>query len=243
MPEPPVFTCQECGAPFMLPEAVRAKYPGWKPRACMPCRDRQLGGQGSAARAPSRAPVRPVPAPVQPLTVPPSGPLAGLTAAQAAHLAAVAAAYSAGPQTGIFTDGACQPNPGPGGWGAVRVRDGEILAIAFGHEPQTTNNRMELLGMIAGLEMAAPAEAVEVYSDSQLVVNTLTQWARGWEARGWKRKEGAVKNLDLVQRAWALVRERPNVTIRWIRAHDGSRWNEYADALSTLYLLDAPAPR
>jgi len=84
--------------------------------------------------------------------------------------------------------------------------------------------------------MAPKNEPITLYSDSQLVVNTLTRWAKSWESRGWKRKEGEVKNLDLVQRAWALVHERPLTQLEWIRAHDGSRWNEYADALSTAHL-------
>jgi ribonuclease HI len=146
--------------------------------------------------------------------------------------------FTAGPQTGVFTDGSCAGNPGPGGWGAVRVEDGRIIAEKHGSEPATTNNRMELTAIIAGLEMLAPHESGTVYSDSQLVVNTLTKWAAGWEARGWRRKEGEVKNLDLVKRAWKLVQERPRVRIEWIKAHDGSRWNEYADALSTAYLRE-----
>jgi ribonuclease HI len=146
--------------------------------------------------------------------------------------------FHAGPDTGIFTDGSCQGNPGPGGWGAVHVRKGELLEQRYGFEPLTTNNRMELTAMIAGLEMASPAETVTIYSDSRLVVETLTSWARSWEARGWKRKEGEVKNLDLVQQAYALAKERPLATITWIRAHDGSRWNEYADALSTAHLRE-----
>jgi len=93
-----------------------------------------------------------------------------------------------------------------------------------------------LTALIAGLEMAPPAERVTVYTDSLLVVNTLTKWAKGWEARGWKRKEGEIANLDLVQQAWALIGQRPLARLEWIRAHDGSRWNEYADALSTAHL-------
>jgi ribonuclease HI len=146
--------------------------------------------------------------------------------------------FTAGPQTGVFTDGSCSGNPGPGGWGAVRVQDGAIVAERHGSDPATTNNRMELTAMIAGLEMVAPGESASIYSDSQLVVNTLTRWAAGWEQRGWKRREGDVKNLDLVQQAWNLVRERPGVRIEWIKAHDGSRWNEYADALSTAYMRE-----
>ena len=143
----------------------------------------------------------------------------------------VLARFSAGPASGVFTDGSCY-----GGWGAVRVRDGAILAQRHGAEPSTTNNRMELEAMIAGLELIDPAEAEDVYSDSNLVVRTLNEWAAGWERRGWKRRAGPVKNLDLVQRAWTLAQERPHVRIRWIRAHDGTRWNEYADALATAYL-------
>jgi ribonuclease HI len=150
----------------------------------------------------------------------------------------VLAAHTRGPDTGIFTDGSCQGNPGPGGWGAVRVDRGAIVAQEHGYDPSTTNNRMELLAMIAGLRMATPDESVDVYSDSQLVVNTLTKWAKSWRKNGWKRKDGEVKNLDLVQQAFALHEERPNARVQWIRAHDGSRWNEYADALSTAHLRD-----
>jgi ribonuclease HI len=148
--------------------------------------------------------------------------------------------YTAGPHTGVFTDGSCSGNPGPGGWGAVRVEDGRILDERHGGEARTTNNRMELTAMIEGLLMVAPDEAVDVYSDSQLVVQTLTSWAAGWERRGWKRSGGPVKNLELVQRAYALAKERPLARIQWIRAHNGSRWNEYADALSMAYTHERP---
>lgn len=141
-----------------------------------------------------------------------------------------------GPTTGIFTDGSSRPNPGPGGWGAVFVRANTIVEERHGEDAWTTNNRMELTALIKGLEMAPPGEAISIYTDSQLAVNTLTKWAKGWEARGWKRKEGEIANLDLVKRAWELVQQRPNASIEWIRAHDGSRWNEYADALSTAHL-------
>jgi ribonuclease HI len=116
------------------------------------------------------------------------------------------------------------------------VKDDQVVAQRHGAEPFTTNNRMELTAMIAGLELAPEGEPVTIYSDSNLVVQTLTTWAKGWEARGWKRKEGEVMNLDLVQRAWELVKAKPLAKLQWIRAHDGSRWNEYADALSTAHL-------
>jgi len=148
----------------------------------------------------------------------------------------VLARFRDGPSTGVFTDGSCSGNPGPGGWGAVYVRDGEVVEQRYGAEPHTTNNRMELTAMCSGLAMLEPDAAVDVYSDSRLVVDTLTKWAAGWERNGWRRRDGEVKNLALVQQAYALARTRPRARIQWIRAHDGSRWNEYADSLATAYL-------
>jgi len=120
----------------------------------------------------------------------------------------------------------------------VHVREGVLLEERFGSDPATTNNRMELTAMIEGLLMVDPSVPVTIHSDSRLVIDTLTKWAKTWEARGWTRKEGEVKNLELVQRAHALLKERPLATLEWIRAHDGSRWNEYADSLSTAYLRE-----
>ena len=150
--------------------------------------------------------------------------------------AQVVARFTGGPRTGVFTDGSCSGNPGPGGWGVVYAVNGVVVAQEFGAEPHTTNNRMEFTAMIHGLRMLGPAEEMDVYTDSQLVVNTLTQWAKGWERNGWKRRDGEVKNLDLVQEAYALAQERPKARILWIKAHDGSLWNEYADSLATAYM-------
>ncbi|MYD65727.1 MAG: ribonuclease HI [Chloroflexi bacterium] len=146
--------------------------------------------------------------------------------------------YRSGPASGVFTDGSCSGNPGPGGWGAVRVREGRVVDERLGDDPDTTNNRMEFEAVIAGLEMIGAGEAETVYSDSRLVVQTLNEWAAGWARRGWKRRTGPVKNLDLVQRAYALKQERPHVRVEWIAAHNGALWNEYADALATAYLRD-----
>ncbi len=107
--------------------------------------------------------------------------------------------------------------------------------MRHGHEPQTTNNRMELLAVIHALELVAPHEQETIWSDSQLVVKTLTEWARGWERAGWKRKTGPIANVELVQRAWALTKERPKVRLQWIAAHSGHKWNEVADSLSTAW--------
>lgn len=151
-------------------------------------------------------------------------------------IAEVLASFHDGPQTGVFTDGASEGNPGPGGWGAVLVVDGKVVAEDYGSEAHTTNNRMELRAMIAGLEMLPTDTETSVYTDSQLVVNILTKWAAGWKANGWKKKSpGPIANLELVQRAYELARAKPNAHIRWIKAHSGYRWNEYADALATAY--------
>ena len=160
------------------------------------------------------------------------------TRSQNLTTAEVIVRYTDGPTSGVFTDGSCSGNPGPGGWGAVRVQDGQVVHERYGFEPETTNNRMELQAMITGLGFIEPGETVDVYTDSKLVVDTLTKWAAGWEKRGWRRSDGPVKNLDLVQTAYWLSQERPGVHIRWIRAHDGSRWNEYADALASAYMRD-----
>lgn len=143
--------------------------------------------------------------------------------------------YSAGPTAGVFTDGGASPNPGPGGWGAVYVVDDEIVAERHGHEPATTNNRMELTALIEGASLVPSGKATTVYTDSRLAVNTINQWASGWERRGWKRKSGRVENLDLVKRAYAIYRDRPELSLKWIEGHAGYKWNEYADALANMW--------
>ncbi len=218
MPEA-TLTCQSCGNDFELPAAVRAKYPNWTPKACMDCRGQDNGGARPAAGKPRERGN-------------------SVTRTQNLTLGDVLLRFGGGPQTGVFTDGSCQGNPGPGGWGAVHVRDGTVVSQEYGFDPATTNNRMELTAMVRGLSMLGPGDSIDVYSDSALVVNTLTKWAASWEKAGWKRKEGAVKNLDLVQEAYALAKARPLARIKWLRAHDGSRWNEYADALSTAHLRE-----
>ena len=230
------FTCRACGRAFTVPDATRARYPGWTPQRCLSCRD-AAGGAGTTRVSPSPGSAG----------SPARGSRPGRGAAgrgsrpgrgareEDLTVAQVLQRYTAGPRTGVFTDGAADPNPGPGGWGAVRVADDTVVDEALGHEPHTTNNRMELTALVAGYRMVPPDAAVTVYSDSRLCVQTITEWAPGWEARGWRRKGGPIANLDLVQQLYAMHRERPGLRLEWIRAHDGSRWNEYADALATAY--------
>ena len=97
---------------------------------------------------------------------------------------------------------------------------------------------MEMQALIAAYQMLPDDAKVTIYSDSQLCVNTITQWAAGWEKRGWRRKTGPIKNLELVKEAYALAQTRPHVELKWIKAHNGSRWNEYADALATAFARD-----
>lgn len=136
------------------------------------------------------------------------------------------------PQTGVFTDGSSVPNPGPGGWGAVYVVDGVVVAEASGSDPDTTNNRMELMALIEAASLVPDGTATTVYSDSNLAVRTINEWAAGWERRGWKRKTGPVENLDLVKEAFSIYKSRPELSLVWIKAHVGYTWNEHADELA-----------
>ena len=118
------------------------------------------------------------------------------------------------------------------------VDDDRIVAERSGSEPDTTNNRMELRALIEAFRLLPADSRATVYSDSQLCVKTVNEWAAGWAARGWRRKSGPIANLELVQELYALARSHAGVRLVWIAAHDGSRWNEYADALATTYLRE-----
>ncbi len=135
--------------------------------------------------------------------------------------------------SGIFTDGGCSPNPGPGGWGFVVVDQDTIVHEAYGGELETTNNRMELTAIIQALEycLITPPKTPILYADSNLCVQTYNEWMAGWEARGWRRKRGAIENLDLVKQLAALKQQYPQLQVTWIKAHAGLQWNEYADQL------------
>ena len=213
----PEYTCGQCGRPFNVPQAALDKYPGWTPKVCLSCKSKQKGGASAPPQKRAQGRV------FQPAVE------ENLTTAE------VLARYTDGPKTGVFTDGAAHPNPGAGGWGAVYVVDDAIVAERFGSEPATTNNRMELTALRAGIDLVPKGKAAVLWTDSQLCVNTFTKWAKGWEARGWRRKEGEIKNLDLVKEIYETLSTRPELELRWVAAHSGLRWNEYADALATSY--------
>ena len=131
----------------------------------------------------------------------------------------------------IYTDGACSGNPGPGGWAAILSYNGHERELSGG-EPATTNNRMELIAAISALEALKEPCEVELWTDSQYLARAVNEgWLAGWKRRGWRRKEGELKNPELWQRLDALLGEH-KVTVNWLRGHDGQEQNERCDALA-----------
>lgn len=206
--------CRSCGDTFTPAADLLARFPGWTPRECPRCYRAAKGGAGGRRGRVDAA---------------------TFAGEEQLTLAEVLERYDGGPDDGVFTDGAASPNPGPGGWGAVYVVGGEVVAQDRGHEPHTTNNRMELTAVLRGAELVPAGTPAVIHSDSNLVVRTINEWAAGWAARGWRRKTGPVENLDLVQPLYELMTGRPELELRWIKAHAGNRWNEYADSLATAY--------
>ena len=133
----------------------------------------------------------------------------------------------------IFTDGACSGNPGPGGWGAILRYNGAEKEI-HGGDAHTTNNRMELMAAIVGLEALIKPCNVELYSDSQYLVKAFNDgWIWGWIKKGWKRgKNEPVKNRDLWERL-LKAKEPHTVTFHWVKGHAGHPMNERCDMLAT----------
>jgi len=135
----------------------------------------------------------------------------------------------------LFTDGACRGNPGPGGWGVLmqaEIDDRLYEKRLFGGEPMTTNNRMELMAVIKGLESLKKPCRVEVVTDSRYVRDGYTRWLAKWRRSGWRRSSGgAVKNKDLWQALERAVRQH-SVQWSWVRGHSGHKENEVADSLA-----------
>ncbi len=131
----------------------------------------------------------------------------------------------------LFTDGACSGNPGPGGWGAILRFKGTEKELSGG-EADTTNNRMEMTGVIEGLSALKRSCKVKVFSDSQYVIKGMTEWLVQWKARGWKTADKKpVKNEDLWKRLDELCAKH-QVTWEWVKGHAGHPENERVDALA-----------
>jgi ribonuclease HI len=136
------------------------------------------------------------------------------------------------PEVHLYTDGACRGNPGPGGWGVLMRYQGHEKQLS-GAEPHTTNNRMELMAAIMGLESLKRPCRVTVTTDSQYVARGITEWLTNWKRRGWLTADRKpVKNADLWQR---LDRALAPHTVHWawVRGHSGHPENEHADQLAT----------
>lgn len=133
----------------------------------------------------------------------------------------------------VYTDGACEPNPGPGGWAFVVVREGVVLFEASGREERTTNNKMEMLAAISALEWIPHGPKLIVYTDAKYLRNGITSWVHKWMGNGWRTSGGSpVQNKDLWERLYALSSERA-VQWEWVRGHEGNPCNELADRLAT----------
>lgn len=123
-----------------------------------------------------------------------------------------------------YTDGSASPNPGPGGYAVILDKQ----PVALGSEEgETTNIRMEGFAIIAALKHADGAEC-KIYTDSEFWINVITKWSLAWEANGWKKKGGQIKNLDIVQEVCPLYRA-SHATLVWVRGHNGDEGNELAD--------------
>jgi ribonuclease HI len=134
------------------------------------------------------------------------------------------------PEVTIYTDGSCQGNPGPGGWGAL-LRYGKHEKALSGGEKDTTNNRMELMAALEALRaLNAPCRVI-LFTDSEYLKKGITEWMPGWKRRNWRRKGGKLANVDL----WMKLDEeigRHEIHWRWVRGHAGNVYNERVDQLA-----------
>ena len=130
----------------------------------------------------------------------------------------------------IYTDGSCDPNPGPGGWAAI-IMDGKVKKILKGYSAESTNNRMELTAALEALKHVDALKPVRIYTDSQYLQKGVEEWLANWKARNWKRKGGILANIDL----WKEISEEiahHKIVWRWIKGHAGNPYNEQADRIA-----------
>lgn len=146
------------------------------------------------------------------------------------------------PTVTIYTDGACNPNPGPGGWAAILLRSKAEPQELSGAAEKTTNNQMEMQAVLAALKSLAEPHQVILYTDSQYLRQGITEWLPLWEQRNWRTtSKQAVKNQELWRELAAEIR-RHRLEWRWVKGHAGNKWNERADALARSMILKASLP-
>jgi len=142
--------------------------------------------------------------------------------------------------TVIFCDGACEPNPGNAGSGMAVYRDSKLSSLWYGsYNPAGTNNTAELNALLHALTLASSEldsnKSVQVRSDSSYGLNAITKWAAGWERRGWRKQDGEIKNLEIIQKLYALYQEiADDVNLKHVSAHVGIEGNELADRMAML---------
>lgn len=131
----------------------------------------------------------------------------------------------------IYTDGACSGNPGKGGWGAVLIYGDKEKELS-GREPETTNNRMELMAAISALSALKTHCEIDLYTDSKYVMDGITKWIDGWKQKGWKTADKKpVKNVDLWQKLEEATAKH-KIKWHWVKGHSGHYMNERADQLA-----------
>jgi ribonuclease HI len=130
----------------------------------------------------------------------------------------------------IYTDGACTGNPGPGGW-AVLLRYGKHEKALTGGETDTTNNRMELTAALKALQTLKRSCVVDFYTDSEYLRKGISEWLPNWRRRNWKRKGGALANVDLWQALDQAIQPH-QINWHWVRGHAGNAANERVDRLA-----------
>lgn len=135
----------------------------------------------------------------------------------------------------IYTDGSCEGNPGRGGWAALLRSEGQEHVLT-GAETHSTNNRMELTAALRALQSLKQPSRVEFYTDSQYLRRGITEWLDGWQARGWKRKEGVLANVDLWKELAEAIK-RHEIDWRWIKGHAGHAENAKVDRLARQAML------
>lgn len=133
-------------------------------------------------------------------------------------------------QAVIYTDGSCQPNPGPGGWAAIIIEDGRERILKGGNE-YSTNNRMELTAALNAIKTIPKNKEIVIFTDSQYLKNGIEKWIENWKMRHWKRKGGVLANVDLWKQLSDEIVER-EIIWKWVKGHSGNQFNERVDRLA-----------